>query len=100
MEEDKQVLTASTPKNITLAEDGDVILILRGRHFRVSSGVLSLASPEFKTMLGPNFLEGQAPRSAEHPKEITLEDGFALELLLPLMHHFDLDRLRTLEPGS
>ncbi|KAK4956228.1 hypothetical protein LTR10_005749 [Elasticomyces elasticus] len=49
-------------------------------------------------MLGPNFLEGQAPRSAEHPKEITLEDGFSLELLLALMHHFDLDRLRNLDP--
>ncbi|KAK3652903.1 hypothetical protein LTR56_004851 [Elasticomyces elasticus] len=98
-EEDTQVLPASTPERIILAEDGDVILILRGRHFRVSSGVLSLASPVFKTMLGPNFLEGQAPRSAGHPRQITLEDGFSLELLLALMHHFDLDRLRNLDQG-
>ncbi|KAK5695124.1 hypothetical protein LTR17_024597 [Elasticomyces elasticus] len=48
-------------------------------------------------MLGPNFLEGQAPRSAEQPKEITLEDGYSLEMLLALMHHFDLDTLRSLD---
>ncbi|KAK4891353.1 hypothetical protein LTR27_010007 [Elasticomyces elasticus] len=50
-------------------------------------------------MLGQNFLEGQAPRSAKHPKEIALEDRFYLEVLLALMHHFDLDKLRGLDEG-
>ncbi|KAK5718721.1 hypothetical protein LTR15_008455 [Elasticomyces elasticus] len=97
MEEDPQMALNSVPKEITLAEDGDVIMILREKRFRVSSVVLSLASPVFKTMFGPNFLEGQAPRSAEQPKEIKLEDGYSLEMLLALMHHFDLDTLRGLD---
>lgn len=54
--------------------DGDVLLVLGETRLRVSSVILSSASPVFRTMLGPNFSEGQGNRSAENPKEIPLED--------------------------
>ncbi|KAK4891349.1 hypothetical protein LTR27_010003 [Elasticomyces elasticus] len=69
---------AQEPAAIVCAEDGDVILVLQnGKRLRVLAGVLSRVSPVFKTMLGPNFLEGQAPRSAEDPKELKLPDDSA-----------------------
>ncbi|KAK3627918.1 hypothetical protein LTR56_018908 [Elasticomyces elasticus] len=63
------------PAEIVYAEEGDVILVLQnGKRLRVLAAVLSLVSPVFKTMLGPKFLEGQAPRTAKDPKEIQLPD--------------------------
>ncbi|KAK5674439.1 hypothetical protein LTS10_012827 [Elasticomyces elasticus] len=71
------------PAETVCAEDGDVILVLQdGLRLRVSAVVLSLVSPVFKTMLGPNFLEGHAPRTAENPKEIQLPDDSATAMIL------------------
>ncbi|KAK5674446.1 hypothetical protein LTS10_012834 [Elasticomyces elasticus] len=97
MEEDTRTPLNSMPNEITLAEDGDVILILRGRRYRVSSVVLSLASPVFKTMFGLNFLEGQAVRSAEQPKEISLTDGHSTPMLLALMHFTNTEELQAMD---
>jgi hypothetical protein len=66
----------------------DVILALQHSRLRVSSVILASASPVFKTMLGPAFLEGQDFRSAQYPKEIPLEDdSTAMTSLCFLLHH-------------
>jgi len=75
--------------DVLLAEDGDVLLKFSdGTRTRVASSVLSLASPVFRKMLGPDFLEGQAARSADAPKLISLpeDDPTAAMLLLSLLH--------------
>ncbi|KAK5674445.1 hypothetical protein LTS10_012833 [Elasticomyces elasticus] len=87
------------PQELTLIEEGDVILILQnGLRVRASSVVLSLASPVFKKMLGPHYLEGQVPRSAEQPKEVQLpdDDPNALNMLLALIHFQDPDKKKAL----
>ena len=46
--------------NITKIDpNGDLILEVGDRSLLVSSKVLSIASPVFRTMLGPNFKEGE-----------------------------------------
>jgi len=83
------------PPNMTTIDitttDGDILLVLGETRLRVSSVILSSASPVFKTMLGPNFLEGQDDRSAQNPKEIALfdDDIAALVRLCRLIHHQD-----------
>ena len=69
--------------------DGDILLVLGETRLRVSSVILSSASPVFKAMLGPNFLEGQGERSAQSPKEISLPDDdiSAMTQLCRILHH-------------
>ncbi|KAK5695125.1 hypothetical protein LTR17_024598 [Elasticomyces elasticus] len=89
-------------KKIILAEEGDVIILLLDKaEIRVSSAILSQASPVFKKMLGPHFLEGQAPRSSAQPKEIKLHDDEpkALEMLLKLVHFYDIEDVAVTPPG-
>ena len=69
---------------------GDVILVLEDTaRLRVSSVILSSASPVFKIMFGPTFLEGQGKRSAESPKEVSLidDDPTTMTRLCRLLHH-------------
>ncbi|KAK5726164.1 hypothetical protein LTR17_012979 [Elasticomyces elasticus] len=92
------------PQEVTLIEEGDVKLVLQnGTRVRVSSVVLSLASPVFKKMLGPHYLEGQAPRSAEQPKEVQLpdDDPNAMGKMLALLHFHDADtRIAVISPAE
>lgn len=69
--------------------DGDILLVIGETRLRVSSVILSSASPVFKAMLGPKFLEGQGDRSAQDPKEIALydDDVAAMVRLCRLLHH-------------
>lgn len=71
-----------------LASSGDVVLALRFTRLRVSSTILFTASPVFRAMFGPNFLVGQNVHSAQHPKEIPLEDddSHAMMRLCYLLH--------------
>lgn len=71
------------------SDDGDVILILEFARLRVCSPILCSASAVFKAMLGPHFSEGQATRSPQNPKEISLpeDDTFAMKRLCRLIHH-------------
>lgn len=82
---------ASQPPEMTTTDitaEGDVILILQHSCLRVSSAILASASPVFKVMLGPAFLEGQDFRSAQYPKQIPLEDdSTAMTRLCFLLHH-------------
>ncbi|KAK4893864.1 hypothetical protein LTR27_007890 [Elasticomyces elasticus] len=84
---------ARTPEDklIAIAADGDVIfnigtpVVVR---LRVSSSVLSRASSVFKTLLGPQFLEGSLDRSSQSPADIALpdDDALAIEDLCRLLH--------------
>ncbi|KAK3332906.1 hypothetical protein B0T19DRAFT_483060 [Cercophora scortea] len=76
---------------------GDVILFVKdterhwGGEFLVSSKVLTLASPVFATMMGPNFMEGQKLRSGQaqgKPPTITVEedDLDAMQTILGVLH--------------
>jgi hypothetical protein len=72
-----------------LATNGDVILTLRFTRLRVSSAVLSTASPAFRAMFGPDFFVGQNLYSPRHPKEIPLreDDSHGMMRLCYLVHH-------------
>ncbi|KAK5741531.1 hypothetical protein LTR17_003969 [Elasticomyces elasticus] len=84
---------ARTPEDklIAIAADGDVIfnigtpVVVR---LRVSSSVLSRASSVFKSLLGPQFLEGSLDRSSQSPADIALpdDDALAIEDLCRLLH--------------
>jgi len=79
----------STQSNFTVANDGDIILVLpQNIHIRVSSIILSYTSPVFKAMLGPEFMEGHTPRSAAQPHKIALldNDSAAMKHLCHLLH--------------
>lgn len=83
--------TPNPPEITTLniaTSDGDIILILPEKRLRVSSVILSNASPMMKAMLSPRW-EGKTARSAEDPKEIELpdDDTGTMTRLCRLLHH-------------
>ncbi|GIZ45838.1 hypothetical protein CKM354_000898800 [Cercospora kikuchii] len=78
-----------------VAPDGDVILVTDklcgtdlGHKFRVSSHVLSTASPVFKAMFGPHFREGHQLRNSTEPLEILLpeDDTRGVRLMCQMLH--------------
>ena len=75
--------------SINIATEGDVIFVLQQTRLRVSSVILSSASPVFKAMFGPNYAEGQGQRSAGEPREVPLfdDDLCAMARLCRLLHH-------------
>lgn len=54
--------------------EGDVLFVLGDFEFRVSSKALSLASPVFKAMFGPNFAEGQGLALGKGIRRIEMHD--------------------------
>ncbi|KAK4898064.1 hypothetical protein LTR27_004450 [Elasticomyces elasticus] len=77
---------------LDILPDGDIILAVSGSlELRVSSVVLSMTSPVFKTMLGPHFAEGQALRRnmTGLPHVVTLPDDGAepMKTLCLVSHH-------------
>ncbi|KAK5692454.1 hypothetical protein LTR97_010763 [Elasticomyces elasticus] len=77
---------------VDILPDGDIILAIKGSlELRVSSLVLSMVSPVFKTMLGPHFAEGQALRhqSAGVLHILTLPDDDAqlMKVLCLISYH-------------
>lgn len=85
---DTSSLTKMTTTDIATT-DGDVLLILGETRRRVSSVILSSASPVFKTMFGPNFAEGQGDRNAQNPKVVPLPEDkpLAMTRLCRILHH-------------
>ena len=75
------------PKQLIIDPDGDIYLNFGGYEVRVSSKVLSLASPVFKKMFGPFFAEG-ASVAADNPSGVYLpdDDADALISLCYLLH--------------
>ncbi|KAM0720843.1 hypothetical protein Q7P37_003128 [Cladosporium fusiforme] len=68
---------------------GDVLLECKHTTIRVSSEVLIRRSPYFGVLWGPNFSEGQAPRSAENPQRMDLpeDDSVGMVLLCYYLHY-------------
>ncbi|KAL9092615.1 MAG: hypothetical protein Q9165_004419 [Trypethelium subeluteriae] len=66
--------------------EGDLVLWANTKGLRVSSKVLSVASPVFKAMLDPNRIANE--NSSNNPYSITIDaDGDALEELCQVLHH-------------
>ena len=87
----KRLLTACGFDLHSATINGDVLLDLERGRIPVHSEVLTRASPVFKAMLGPNFSEGQALRSAANPKIITLQDDDTESMIaLCVLLHRDL----------
>lgn len=69
-------------------EDGDILVQTSSQELLVSSKILTLASPVFKTMFNSKFLEGSAIRSVQNPLELPLpdDDPDALAVLFHTLH--------------
>ncbi|CAK1360128.1 hypothetical protein CB0940_06230 [Cercospora beticola] len=76
---------------VDIDPDGDVVLVCgsadKTKRLRVSSKVLSLASPVFKTMLGPDFKEGK--RLSKHGSlnlPLPDDDGEDMTIICNILH--------------
>lgn len=93
-----------------LDEEGDVILVVSGyityRRERlmtvrllVSSKLLSVASPYFKKLFGPDSREGQRLRKGERPEIALKEDNLdAAQIVLHILHSKNLRQDDELKP--
>ena len=76
--------------NLTFIDpDGDAIITIGKTGFQVSSKALSLASPVFKTLFGPNFAEGQFLTNNINARLVELhdDDPETLAIMCTLIHH-------------
>lgn len=67
--------------------EGDIILICGETEFQVSSKVLSLASPVFKALFGPNFAEGQPSPSKASRIQLHDDDAESMRFMCAVLHH-------------
>lgn len=67
--------------------EGDVYLICGETEFQVSSKVLSLASPVFKALFGPNFAEGQPNLNKPSRIQIHDDDAESMRFMCAVLHH-------------
>lgn len=76
--------------SLVLAPEGDVILVVGGKRFRIHADSLFLKrhSTVFAALLGPNFREGQDLNTSS-PKEILLPDDnpYAMTAICATMYH-------------
>ncbi|KAK3693175.1 hypothetical protein B0T22DRAFT_532495 [Podospora appendiculata] len=91
-------MTDDTTKPVILDADGDLFLVVedtaKGRvgEFLVSSKILTLSSPIFCVMLGPNFEEGRRLRQGGRPRIHVKEDDLAdMEIMLSIWHKNERD---------
>ena len=75
-----------------IVEDGDTVLIVGSNEVRlhVHSVVVTMVSKPFRALLGPNFKEGQQPKTLGHQlKEIELpeDDAVAMKVVCKVLHH-------------
>ena len=90
---------------VTLHPEGDVAIVVceqsggkapeSRKRFIASSHSLSMVSPYFRTLFGPNFQEGSLVREGGRP-DIFLKDDYleAMEVVLSLLH-FKTEVVRT-----
>jgi hypothetical protein len=72
----------------TLDPEGDVIIFVGNKKWLASAKVLSLASPVFSRMFGPNFKEGIQIRSGEKPTvELEEDNDVIMDQILSMLHH-------------
>lgn len=67
--------------------EGDIILICHEIEFRVSSKVLSLASPVFKALFSPTFAEGQPTSSKVSRIQLHDDDADSMRFMCAVLHH-------------
>ena len=85
--------SSEQPEHFVADPEGDVRFIIGNSEFtkvlRVSSKVLSLASPVFKALFSPKFSEGTALSISQAVPEIRLpdDDPEAMQLILHILHH-------------
>ena len=71
-----------------LDPNGDVIFEIAGQKLLLCSKAMSLASPAFKAMFKPQYLEGQNLSSEQPPVIVILEDEYQpFDSMLTLLHH-------------
>lgn len=88
-------------------QDGNVIIVTEGqspvprRRFLVSSKVLSLASPVFAKLFGPNFSEGAKMAISPRP-ELKLHDDepAAMGILFAILHYHEPKEMAHMNPKS
>ena len=90
-------------KAVQLDPEGDATLIINRsggtEQYRISSRVLSLASPVFSKMFGPNFKEGIEIRSGDHPCiNLKEDDPKAMAIILRILHHKCANVPLTMDP--
>lgn len=98
-------MDAAQLKRVDVAADGDLILVVGNNldgnklELRVHSLLLKMNSPVFRTMLGPNWLEGQSLSniSETSPGKLDLPDDDAkgMKYLCYILHHRN-DKLAAL----
>lgn len=97
---------ANQTTTTTLDPEGDIILEISSSQdeeeasLLVSSKVLSLASPVFARMLGPNFAEGSRKVSASAPAIVRLPDdnAAAMQILCGAIHYQINDVSQPVQP--
>ena len=90
----------------TVDPDGDIILEVSSPQdegkasFLVSSKILSLASPVFARMLGPDFKEGSRIGSTTAPTTVRLpeDNATAMEIFCQAIHHQISDVRKPVTP--
>jgi len=76
-------------RHFEAAKDGDTIFVLASKiTIKVSSTLLSCASPGFAAMLNGSFAEGQLSKTVDNPARVPIEDDDdeSLVLLCNLLH--------------
>lgn len=80
---------------------GDLVLVVGDQQLLVSSRVLELSSPFFRSLLQPNaFAEGAVPPNAENPPTKYLrkeEDPKTFALMCRVLHFMPVPHLETVE---
>jgi hypothetical protein len=84
---------------VSLDGSGDAVLAVGGPDthgtvgFLISTKVLSLASPVFAKMFGPDFQEGQKICRGETIQvELGDDDSLAMEVILKALHYYKLNQ--------
>jgi hypothetical protein len=95
------IVTFTDVSKFALNTDATVEAVLKSkRRVRVDSHTISAFSPVFRTMLGPNFREGQRQGTAENPKEIEFpdDDHVAMSILCHMLHLKPCEHLLRHQP--
>ena len=89
----RQKIMPENPKVIDAAKTSEGDLVIRAGAgeelvlIRVHSTFLNMASPVFRAMFGPNFLEGLTRYTADRPLRLQDDDPTAMLDLFALLHH-------------
>lgn len=81
----------AAPTCINIAPQGDLIVCVDSgplqKLARISSTIVKLASPVFRTMLGPSFKEGQTTHDSSNPLMLPEDDATSMLNLFHILHY-------------